>query len=432
MGPVTPTVDETPRLWGWQRVSDPAVRSATGTTLVVVDLVRVLGLVLELPVQAAGARPAGGLVALGLTGLVVGGHFVLWSRISGRLGAYAALLAVEGGVAVAVHAVDGTGVPLGNQLFGVAMVSAALLGVHAAALGATLGVGLALLLAVTAPGLSFELQASLPVPFVLVCLLVAAVRHVLVQQYRLRVALRSAVAQVATVRERSRLARDLHDSLAKTVAGIGLSAGGLRMRLPGSEPAVARLVDDIETSSSQALNDLRGVISGLRFSADGPFAEVLESLVSRWGERHAIDAEVEWHAGSRPETSRLDESAREAGLAIVAECLTNVERHAAAERVRVAVSIGVGVGVGVGVGSGSGSGGDELVVEVGDDGTGFEVPRHLTDLAADGHYGVVGMSERARSARGRLSVRSGAAGTSTTVGLPLGRRVPVGSGRSGR
>ncbi len=369
--------------------------------MIVVDVVRLLGVALELPAQAAGDEPLRGLAALLLSGLAVGSHVVLWSMVVGRVGGYLGLLALECLIAAVVLGIDGTSVPLVYQVCGLAMMCAALLGVWGAVAGAFLGATLTILLAGAAPGLSVDLQASVPVPFVLVCLLVAAVRHVLVQQHELRAALREAVAQVAAARERSRVARDLHDSVAKTVAGIGLSAGALR--LAAGDGRRDTLVDDIELSSRRALNDLRNAIAGLRLSASGPFPDVLETMVFQWSRSHGVPAETRWGPGARLSSQRLGEDSAEAGLAIVVEALSNVGRHAGAAHVHVEVALLR----------------EALEVSVVDDGSGYDVPGRWDDLAHDGHFGVVGMSERSARVGGRFRVRSGPAGTAVTVVLPL-------------
>jgi len=86
------------------------------------------------------------------------------------------------------------------------------------------------------------------------------------------------------------------------------------------------------------------------------------------------------------------------------EALSNVARHAEARTVHVSATFGA----------------SEFVLRVQDDGKGFSAPERVSDLAAAGHYGLMGMQERAELIGGRLSIQS-APGSGTTVEL----RVPL-------
>jgi signal transduction histidine kinase len=90
---------------------------------------------------------------------------------------------------------------------------------------------------------------------------------------------------------------------------------------------------------------------------------------------------------------------------ILREALSNVDRHAGASAVQVRLT-------------GSEAG---LVLVVLDDGTGFNAPFDLRALAALGHYGLVGMAERAARVAGDLRVLSQpGCGTEVAVRVPLG------------
>ncbi len=87
---------------------------------------------------------------------------------------------------------------------------------------------------------------------------------------------------------------------------------------------------------------------------------------------------------------------------IVQEALNNVARHAGARAVRVEASFTARA----------------LVVRVQDDGKGFTAPKQTSDLASSGHYGLLGMQERAELIGARLSIQS-APGAGATVELQL-------------
>jgi signal transduction histidine kinase len=89
---------------------------------------------------------------------------------------------------------------------------------------------------------------------------------------------------------------------------------------------------------------------------------------------------------------------------VVQEALRNALRHAAAHRITVRLQQQA----------------DEVVLEVSDDGAGFDVPPRLSGFAESGHFGLVGMAERVAQAAGELTVAS-----SSTAGTTLRVRLPV-------
>jgi two-component system NarL family sensor kinase len=126
-----------------------------------------------------------------------------------------------------------------------------------------------------------------------------------------------------------------------------------------------------------------------------PLSEALKALVDRWEAETGIGARYRAVNGSRPLPPRV-----EAALyRICQETLTNVARHAGAERVAIRL---VATPERV-----------RLVVE--DDGRGFDASR-----VPEGRHGIVGMRERAEMLGGTLEVRSGpGAGTRIEATVPL-------------
>ncbi len=213
-----------------------------------------------------------------------------------------------------------------------------------------------------------------------------SIRHVVTAQ-------RSAAAA-----ERARLARELHDSVAKTLRGMSLAA----LALPGSvgrQPALAaQLADTISRGADAASREARVLIGGLRLdSPDESFGETLRRICGAWTARTGIAAQVALDAVEPPVGTRYELSR------IVDEALTNVARHAGASQARVVLAERHGV----------------VTILIGDDGRGFRVPRDLVDLQQAGHTGLVGMSERARTVGGELTVDSSpGGGTLVKVRVP--------------
>ncbi|TYB46283.1 sensor histidine kinase [Actinomadura chibensis] len=220
---------------------------------------------------------------------------------------------------------------------------------------------------------------------------------------------RDAAAALSAARsaeeERARLAREMHDSLAKTLQGISMSAEALPVwvrRSPERAEADARaIVAGLRVAARQA----RGLLADLRDDLyRRPLDGALAAVVAEWSARTGIAAVT--HLPPAP-VGGPGAAVRYEVVSIVREALANVERHADARNVTVSGSADASC----------------LALDVRDDGRGFEPPPdgRLDLLARDGHYGLVGMRERAHRIGGRLTV-DGAPGLGTTVHLV----VPVG------
>jgi signal transduction histidine kinase len=217
--------------------------------------------------------------------------------------------------------------------------------------------------------------------------------------------LRSSLA--AADAERSRWARELHDETLQSLGGLRLllSAALRGEDLPRAQRAMRDAIEQIE----HEIANLRAIITELRPAAldELGLRTAIEALLDRHREQNGfqLDGELDLPGPSAGE-ERLDQDLETAVYRIVQEALTNVAKHARAERVRVAIG---------------GSDG-ELRIEVEDDGVGFDPD------AADGGFGLSGMRERAALAGGTLSVGSGDGGTLLTVCLPVRHATREGAG----
>lgn len=202
----------------------------------------------------------------------------------------------------------------------------------------------------------------------------------------------------AVLAERTRLARDLHDTLEQTLAGIALrlnTAAKLARRDPdGSESHLQFARNWLHQSQV----DLRRSIWDLRsreleqFDLPGALRLSAEQLVQ--GTAITLDVHIE----GTP--VRLPEVMEENVLRIAQEALTNIAKHAQATRVTLRLSFAPPV----------------LRLRVEDNGVGFDPQQP----ARDGHFGLVGIGERAKRLDGRVSIQSRPGhGTQITVELPL-------------
>lgn len=221
-----------------------------------------------------------------------------------------------------------------------------------------------------------------------------ALRRLLVHQAASARRLADAAMTSAAATERTRLAREMHDSLAKTLHGIALTARTMP-RLVEQRPAAAvEMAETVATTAERAAAEARALLVDLRADdLEQGLGPSLADLTARWSERTGIAV----HADLAP-AEHVSPSSRYELFCIVREALRNVAAHAEAGRVTVTLLA------------------DDTTVTatVTDDGRGFTVGSDPTAVAADGHFGIVGMIERAGNVGGDLTVTS-TPGRGTTV-----------------
>jgi len=198
--------------------------------------------------------------------------------------------------------------------------------------------------------------------------------------------------------ERLRIARELHDVLAHSLSQISVQAG-VGLHLFDTRPDKAReSLAAIKTTSSQALEEVRGVLGFLRSEgypasrAPEPDLDRIPVLVETY-RRAGLDVTYQNHLSSVP-----GPAIQLAVYRIVQESLTNVGRHAQASTVHIELVEDAG----------------DYVVSVTDDGRG------LSDNSVQSGKGMLGMHERAELLGGTFSATPGETG-----GLVVTARIPV-------
>lgn len=213
--------------------------------------------------------------------------------------------------------------------------------------------------------------------------------------------------------ERSRLAREMHDSVAKTLHGLALAADGLASSADRVDPLtikrqaglLARAARHAAAESRELLSDLRretGLDGGIDLVAE--LAARTVDFARRSGLRAAYrplgDADMPTvpHAVAR----QL--------LTIVSEAMENAHRHAGPAYVDVSAGVV----------------GDQLRISVYDDGRGLPLGTTLDQLRRAGHFGLVGIVERAASVGARIRIGKGRAarGTEVRIDLPIAALTP--------
>jgi signal transduction histidine kinase len=186
--------------------------------------------------------------------------------------------------------------------------------------------------------------------------------------------------QTAREDERAHLARELHDELGGLLTAIKLDLARLRNKLTDRDDLKERL-DHLNRSLNEGIAFKRRIIEDLRPSALANLGLTvsLQALCKDMAER--LDVPVE----ARLTDVRLSPQADLAIYRFVQEALTNIGKHAEAASVTVTL----------------GPSGDRAVVEVRDDGAGFD-----TAVPRPGHHGLTGMRFRAETMGGRITVTS--------------------------
>ncbi|MCZ2076994.1 MAG: histidine kinase [Bryobacterales bacterium] len=186
--------------------------------------------------------------------------------------------------------------------------------------------------------------------------------------------------------ERLRLARDLHDDTIQSV--IALKQRVQLAQKSVKDPPSRKTLAELETLSEQTIENLRRMTRSLRpiYLEDLGLVTALEMLARETSQTSGIH--IEFH-----KTGEEQRFAREVELALyrmAQEALSNVVRHSQATRADLRIAFGK----------------NGIELEVSDNGVGFDMPKSPTDFAAGGHFGLLGIRERAELIGARLEVES--------------------------
>ncbi len=199
--------------------------------------------------------------------------------------------------------------------------------------------------------------------------------------------------------ERERLARDIHDTLAQTLAGLVILAerAGRQSRERQTD-AAAVTIGTVEQVARDALAESRALVARM---AAVPSELAFEAAVERLAERFRVESglDIEVDLAELAPDAASDREAQVVALRCLQESLANVRKHADATRVVVRADEGEGI---------------RLVVS--DDGRGFDPEAPRTG------YGIDGIRDRLALAGGALSVESADDGTTLRIGIPLRTR----------
>jgi signal transduction histidine kinase len=193
-----------------------------------------------------------------------------------------------------------------------------------------------------------------------------------------------------TLRERTRLAANLHDTILQTVTGIGYQLKTCHRLADTSHDGngMARHLDVARKMLDEATHQLRGTVWSLRSLPllQGSFDESLRQLAARLAEGHAAKVQVTWQTAP----AEPDEAVAGHLLLVVQEAVHNALHHGQPTRVTISVAADPDSGT--------------IDVQVADDGSGFVLGQERGP--SEGHFGLAGMRERVERLGGRFDVRS--------------------------
>ena len=207
-------------------------------------------------------------------------------------------------------------------------------------------------------------------------------------EYLFEIARSTDVEEQATAGERKRIAQELHDGLAQELTGVVLSLEGAQRAFERNPQVLGQQLAKATRDARATLADVRQYMGALRQSAPGDLGlpTTVARLIDDLKRQTGLAVEMQELGSERD----LEADLQRAVVRIVGEALRNVAQHAGARHATVALSYSD----------------TDVVVRVADDGAGFDVPSMTAAAEADGHFGIVGMRERAEAVGGRLVVTS--------------------------
>ncbi len=205
------------------------------------------------------------------------------------------------------------------------------------------------------------------------------------------------ISERTILSERNRIARDLHDTVLKTLHGLSLESYALKKHLPPHNAERAEYMAGICKRSSQEIRDTIFELRGEQES-EGIIAQ-LSTMVKKWGDTAGTSTRFSHFGDDRILSLVTTHNIRE----VLSEALLNISKHAASSKTSVLVEIRHG----------------EMRMEIKDNGKGIDSwEGDLYAIASDGKFGILGMKERVEQLNGQFSIDSGE-GTRLLISIPL-------------
>ncbi len=209
------------------------------------------------------------------------------------------------------------------------------------------------------------------------------------------------VRSLATLQERERIGREMHDGLAQGLAFLHFRLKTLEDRVEGGgQPPGSAELAEMRAAARKAYEEVRQSIFGLRTMVSRSLGLVptLTEYLHEFGAQHGIQVDLQVQEKRAPRFSSVEETQL---VRIIQEALTNVWKHAAATRAVIRFAVRDG----------------HWEVTIQDNGRGFDLERMLK--RGTSRFGLETMRERSEGLGGELEIESRlSAGTKVTIRLP--------------
>ena len=204
----------------------------------------------------------------------------------------------------------------------------------------------------------------------------------------------------AVVEERTRMAREIHDTLAQGFAGIALQLESVLQKPRAKEVEIAPVVIACQMAQQSRREAHRSIAALRTLHSD----EALEDMLRNLLQMQVVGSQIELAVSATGTPQRL--SAEHAGqvLRIAQEAVANTLQHTPATRIEVRLVFEPG----------------KVLMEIADDGRGFDVSG--APVAEQGHFGITGMKERAANLKADFAIQSDNVGTRINLRVPIPRR----------
>jgi PAS domain S-box-containing protein len=197
--------------------------------------------------------------------------------------------------------------------------------------------------------------------------------------------------------ERSEIARDLHDGPLQSLASLNFYLNSIKVALKKHGVDRYENIEIMEEGIRNLAGELRGVCNELRSPLGDRFGlcEAVQEHVDGFQERHP---EIKLSLDMTKDPNKLPENIATALFRIYQEALNNVVRHSGATEISIQFAFDH----------------QQILLEIRDNGKGFPSKVDWVELTRQGHFGLVGMKERAEAIGGVFLARS-SPGTGTTI-----------------
>lgn len=199
--------------------------------------------------------------------------------------------------------------------------------------------------------------------------------------------------------ERHRLARELHDETIQSLIALNQRVQLAQMNLDGAR--TAEQLDEIQKMTEQIIKDLRRLTQGLRplYLDDLGLVPALDMLAREVQESSSMPVSFQRLGKER----RLPPEAELGLYRIAQEGLSNIQRHARSAQASLEIEFMP----------------DQITLIISDNGRGFELPESPAEFASAGHFGLLGLYERAELLKAKLEILTAPdQGTRLVVNLP--------------